>query len=340
MNLRLIEIYHKEGMADEMDSLLHDLPVLEMWHDHLGEGESLTSVLLRADKTETVLDQIEQCCFKDERTYRVVILPVEATLPRPEEPAEKEDQSKGGEEKDPARISTEEIYQKLSSSSEFSGGYILMMGLASFIAGLGLLKGDAAVIIGSMVLAPLLNPNKALALATTLADSTLARRSSLTIGVGIATALLVAVPMGFFMGVDPVTRELALRSNVRLYYIALALASGTAGAYTVVAGIAEALVGVMVAVALLPPLVASGLFAGAGMWEDATGALLLFLVNIVGINLTGVLTFAFKGVRPKNWWEAEKASRAVKKAIAAWVFLLVIMALIILFAPHIRQSVV
>ena len=252
-------------MADEMDSLLQDLPVLETWHVHLGEGATLTKVLLRADKTESVLDQIDRCCFKDDRTYRVVILPVEATLPRPEEPEEEESQVKG-EEKDPARISTEEIYQKLSSSSEFSGGFILMMGLASFIAALGLLQNDAAVIIGSMVLAPLLNPNKALALATTLADTALARRSALTIIAGIATALLVAIPMGYLMEVDPLTRELALRSNVRLYYIALALASGTAGAYTMVAGIAEALVGVMVAVALLPPLVAAGLLAGAGQW--------------------------------------------------------------------------
>lgn len=321
-----------------MDSLLQDLPVLETWHNHLGEGATLTKVLLRADKTESVLDQIEKCCFKDERTYRVVILPVEATLPRPEQPDEEDHQVKG-EEKDPARISTEEIYQKLSSSTELSGGYILMMSLASFIAALGLLRNDAAVVIGSMVLAPLLNPNKALALATTLADTNLARRSTFTIVAGIVTVLLVAVPMGFLMGVEPVSRELALRSDVRLYYIALALASGTAGAYTVVAGIAEALVGVMVAVALLPPLVATGLFAGAGRWEDATGALLLFLVNIVGINLSGVVTFAIKGVQPKNWWEAEKASKAVKKAVAVWVFLLVIMGLLIVFAQSISPVV-
>lgn len=321
-------------MADEMDTLLQDLPVLESWHDHLGEGDTLTNVLLRADRIEAVLEHIEKCCFQDERTYRVMILPVEATLPRPEEPAE-EERPDEGEGKDPARISTEEIYQKLSNSAQLSGGYILMIGLASLIASLGLLKSDVAVIIGSMVLAPLLYPNKALALATTLADTNLGRRSAVTIGAGIITALLVAVPMGFLMGGEPVSTELALRSNVSLYYIVLALASGTAGAYTVVAGIAEALVGVMVAVALLPPLVATGLFTGAGKWQEASGALLLFLVNIVAINLTGVVTFALKGVRPKNWWEAEKASRAVRKAVAAWLFLLTVMTLLIIFARKI-----
>ena len=337
MNLRLIEISHKEGMADEIESRIQDMPVLETWHVHTGEGETLTKVLLRADQAEPVLADIERCCFTDERTYRVVILPVEATLPRPEEP-EEEDSAKAGE-KVPQRISIEEIYQKLSFSSEVSSGYVLMMALAAFIAAMGLLKDDAAVIIGSMVIAPLLTPNKALALATTLGDMGLARRSMLTIAAGVVTALLVAVPLGMVMGTEPGVRELALRSDVRHYYILLALASGTAGAYTVVAGVAEALVGVMVAVALLPPLVAAGLFAGSANWSDATGALLVFLVNIVCVNLAGIVTFALKGIRPAKWWEAEKATKAVRVAVTAWLVLLMILALLILFAQEIRQAV-
>ncbi len=251
-----------------------------------------------------------------------------------EEPSAEE-----GSEKAPERIMVEELYQKLSGNTRFSRGYLLMIALASFIAALGLLNNDVAVIIGSMVIAPLLSPNKALALATTLAEPGLARRSMLSIGAGVATALLVAVPMGIFMDVDPSIRELALRSDVRHYYIFLALATGTAGAFTITAGAAEALVGVLVAVALLPPLVASGLFAGSGNWVHATGAFLLFLVNIVNINLAGVVTFALKGVRPKQWWRAEKASRAVRVAVVAWVIALLVLALLIIFEQQIKQAV-
>jgi uncharacterized hydrophobic protein (TIGR00341 family) len=264
----------------------------------------------------------------------VVIVPVEATLPRPaEEEAEKP------AEKPPERIMVEELYQKVGGAVRVSRGYVLMIALASFVAALGLLKNDVAVIIGSMVIAPLLSPNKALSLATALADGDLARRSMRTIGAGVVTALLVAVPMGVLMEVDPSVRELALRSDVRHYYIFLALATGAAGAYTITAGVAEALVGVMVAVALLPPLVASGLFAGSGNWVDATGALLLFLVNIVSINLAGVVTFALKGVRPKEWWAAEKAARAVRAAVVAWIVLLLVLALLIIFEQQIKQAV-
>jgi len=338
MALRLIEIYHKEGKADEIEFLLRELPVIGTWHDHLGDGETITKVLLKAEDAEPVLAQVEDCCLQKETAYRVVILPVEATLPRPPEPPAEEG-SGATREKLPERISTEEMYQKMSSASRVSKRYLLMMALAAFIAGLGLLKNDVAVIIGSMVIAPLLSPSKALALATTLADAALARRAALTIAAGVATALLVSVPMGIIMEVDPTMRELALRSDVRHYYIFLALATGAAGAYTVTAGVAEALVGVMVAVALLPPLAASGIFAGSGNWVDATGALLLFLVNIVSINLSAVVTFALQGVKPKNWWEAEKASRAVKVAIVAWIILLLVLALLIIFEQQIKQAV-
>jgi len=339
MALRLIEIYHKADQTDAIEFLLKSLPIIETWHDHLGEKQSVTKVLLKAEEAEEVLDKLEEFCLKDERAYRAVILPVEATIPRPEEPPEEAKEEEVVEEKHPQRIMVEELYQKMSGDANLTAGYALMISLASFIAALGLMKNDAAVIIGSMVIAPLLSPNKALALATVLADKKLAMRAFLTIGVGIAVALLVSGSMGLLLDVNPSIRELALRSDVRHYYILLALATGVAGAYTITEGVTETLVGVMVAVALLPALVASGLFAGSGNWVDATGAMLLFLVNIVSINLAAVVTFAFKGVRPKRWWEAQKASRAVMIAVAAWILLLIVLALLIIFEQQIKQAV-
>ena len=82
-----------------------------------------------------------------------------------------------------------------------------------------------------------------IALATTLADADLAPRSVPTVATGVFTALVVAVGSGLLVGVRYLTEELALRSDVWLYNIFLALASRAAGAYTVVAGAAEALGG-------------------------------------------------------------------------------------------------
>ena len=150
MSLRMIEIHHKEGKVEEIDFLLKDLPLLETWHDHLASGGSVTNILIRSEKTESVLDTLENFFSKGEPP-RIIILPVEATLPRPEEPVREKK-----EEKSPKRISTEELYQKMLQVSGVSQRYIIMAVLASFVAAIGLLKNDVAVIIGSMVIAPLL----------------------------------------------------------------------------------------------------------------------------------------------------------------------------------------
>jgi uncharacterized hydrophobic protein (TIGR00341 family) len=186
-----------------------------------------------------------------------------------------------------------------------------------------------------MVIAPLLSPNMALSLATTLADFKLAKEAIKTNICGFCMVLFVGVIMGFFMEVDPSIPQIASRSDVSIFYIFLALATGIAGAYSLATGVAEALVGVMVAVALLPPLVAAGLLFGAAYWNNALGALILFFVNIVSINLTGVITFALQGIRPKNWWDAAKAKKAVKGAVLVWIILLIVLGIMISLSQRI-----
>ena len=82
------------------------------------------------------------------------------------------------------------------------------------------------------------------------------------------------------------------------------------------------MIGVMVAVALLPPLVVFGLLLGGGYPAMATGALSLFLMNLICVNLAGVTTFMVQGIRPTTWWEKDRASKAMRIGIGLWVTLL------------------
>jgi uncharacterized hydrophobic protein (TIGR00341 family) len=335
MALRLIEINHKKGKSDEIDFLLKDLPILNMWHDQLPEGETITKVLIKVENTDRVLDVLQQ--FFSEEYMRIVILPVEATLPRPEG-IEPEKGTEDETEKVPQRISIEELYQKMTRVSVISKRYIIMAILAAFVAAIGLLKNDVAVIIGSMVIAPLLSPNMALALATTLADTKLAARAIKTSLLGFAIAIAIGFIAGAIVNADPEIPQIASRSDVSLYYILIALATGIAGAYSITTGVAEALVGVMVAVALLPPLVTSGLLLGSRHLIDASGAFLLFLVNVASINLSGVITFLLQGIRPQKWWEKEKGRKAVRYSIIIWITILLALALLIMLEQQIKIS--
>jgi len=332
-SLRLIEVFHKTGKADDLDFLLKDAPILDTWHDHLPDGETISNVLIKSENTEFVIDLVEQY-FTPIGSYRLVILPVEATIPRPEEPPQEEKIR----EKTAERISIEELYQKMMTISGTSKKYFIMATIACIVAAIGLLKNDVAVIIGSMVIAPLLGPNMALSLATTLADLKLARRAIVTSSEGFFLVLGISILMGGFMKVDIDMPQIALRSNVSHYYIVLALVTGIAGAYSITKGVAEAMVGVMVAVAILPPLVAAGLLFGSKHWIDGTGALLLSVVNVVCINLSGVVTFIFEGIQPKKWWEAKLARKAVTIAITIWVLLLLILAVLIFLEQKIKMA--
>jgi len=88
-------------------------------------------------------------------------------------------------------------------------------------------------------------------------------------------------------------------------------------------------IGVMVAVALVPPLVVSGMLLGDGHFTSAGGAWMLTMANVICINLAGVATFLAQGVRPRSWWEAERAKKATWRAILVWVVLLAILSLIL-----------
>jgi uncharacterized hydrophobic protein (TIGR00341 family) len=334
MALRLIEIYHQRDKADEIDALLKDKPILATWHNHLQEGQSISKILVKSENTEIVIDLIENH-FPQKDSYRTVILAVEATLPRPEKTEKEEKEEKTNKEKTPKRISIEELYQKMTGLSVLSRKFVVMTIVASFVAAIGLLKDDVAIIIGSMVIAPLLGPNMSLSLATTLADVKLAKQAIRTNLTGFLLVLSIGIVMGVFMTVNPEIPQIASRSNVSHFYIFLALASGVAGAYSITAGVSEAFVGVMVAVAILPPLAAAGLLFGGMFWSDGIGALLLCLVNIVCINLSGVITFIFEGIQPKSWWEAERAKKYVRTAISLWITLLLILAAMIYIAQKI-----
>jgi len=253
---------------------------------------------------------------------RVVILPVEATLPRavPEPPATPEQPP--SEEKPPERISREELYEDIKNGALCSRVYLAMAVLSTVVAAIGLYYNSVAIIIGAMVIAPLLGPNMASALATTLGDLSLLRRALLTALAGIATTMALSIIIGVLLKVNPALPEVASRTGVGLGDVAVALASGCAGALAFTTGVSATLIGVMVAVALLPPLVTFGLLLGGGHPELAIGALSLFLVNLICVNLAGVTTFLVQGIRPASWWEKDRAAKATRIAIGLWAALL------------------
>jgi uncharacterized hydrophobic protein (TIGR00341 family) len=177
----------------------------------------------------------------------------------------------------------------------------------------------------------------ALSLACTLGDPGLAKRSLKAIGVGVAVAVALSLLLGAVLGVDPDAPAIAARTRADFGDIILALAAGAAGTLAFTSGVPAVVVGVMVAVALLPPLVTAGLLAGSGHGMLAVGAFMLVLTNVTCINLAAIATFLIQKVRPRTWWEAERAKRATRLAVVTWIIMLVVL-LTVMFLTQIRAA--
>jgi uncharacterized hydrophobic protein (TIGR00341 family) len=335
MALRLIEMVLQETDSVGVRELLNECKVLEHRQIRLADGEVLVRILLDAEQTETVLDLLEKH-YTGEEGNRVVILPVEATLPRaqaepePEPEAAATSEAPPPEEKPPDRIGREELYEDIKNGARLSRVYMSMVVLSTVVAAIGLNHNSVAVIIGAMVIAPLLGPNVALSLGITLGDLSLLRQGLQTALAGIAAALALSVIIGAFLEADPTLSEMASRTRVGMGDIVVALASGSAGALAFTTGVSATLIGVMVAVALLPPLVTSGMLLGGGHPALAIGAFLLFLVNLICVNLAGVSTFLLQGIKPTSWWEKGRVVKATRIAIALSVVLLAVLVGLIL----------
>jgi uncharacterized hydrophobic protein (TIGR00341 family) len=319
MALRLIEMVLQERDGGEVRDLLKEHKVLEHRQIRMPDGEVLVRILLDAEQSEAVLDVLEKR-YTGEEGNRLVILPVEATLPR-DEPEAAPGQP-APEEKSPERIGREELYEDIKDAARCSRVYLAMVVLSTIVAAVGLYYNSVAIIIGAMVIAPLLGPNVALSLGTTLGDLSLLRHALLTAVAGIATTMVLSVIIGALVHVNPASPEVASRNGVGLGDVAVALASGCAGALAFTTGVSATLIGVMVAVALLPPLVTFGLLLGGGHSALAMGALSLFLMNLICVNLAGVMTFLVQGIRPAIWWEKDRAVKATLIAIGLWAVLL------------------
>lgn len=345
MALRLVEItLPDEQRADFVDALRDEESAchcIDVWCVDGPEDRSVVRALVSMEDSEKLLDYtVDQL---GEET-RVVVTSVEATLPRPGSIDENHEDGEGGEDgedgegEDAAtepwvfrRISREELYNDIAESAQITPNYFVLVALSAVVAGIGLLKDDVAVIIGAMVIAPLLGPNVALALSTTLGDTELAWRALKINAAGLGVSLVPALLLGLFLYPDDPGGQIAARTSASFLDLTVALAAGGAGALSFTFGVPAALVGVMVAVALLPPLVLTGMAAGAGQWHAAAGALLLTCVNVICINLAGVVAFLLQGVRPANWYKAAKAKKATRVALLFWVGTLAALAVLIYF---------
>lgn len=219
-----------------------------------------------------------------------------------------------------------EMREAMTHSARPGVNYFVLIVLSCIIATLGLLLNSGAVVIGAMLVAPLMSPILAFSLGLVLGDVRLMRLSLEAVFKGVALAIIVAVFVGVLSPFKQLTGEIMARTHPTLLDLAVALASGMAGAYALARkDVSAALPGVAIAVALMPPLAVMGLGLSLGNAQVAGGAFLLFATNVGSISLAGAIVFMLLGIHPQTW--QPETQRQVWHRLSGFTLLLLVIAI-------------
>ncbi|MEL7444962.1 MAG: TIGR00341 family protein [Pseudomonadota bacterium] len=164
--------------------------------------------------------------------------------------------------------------------------YLFMTAMSAGIAIIGLLQSSGPVIIGAMLLSPLMGPIIGLGFALAIGDYQWLKQAARSLAWGTVMAVFLCGLLVFLSPIQTITPEIAARTRPNLFDLLVALFSGMAGAYAMIRGRAGAVVGVAIATALMPPLAVVGFGLATGNWTVFSGAMLLYVTNLITIALT------------------------------------------------------
>lgn len=192
----------------------------------------------------------------------------------------------------------EKLRQELLEDSTLNLNFLVLVITSCIIATLGLLTNSAAVIIGAMIIAPLMNPLRGLALGALDADRILLRQSFITLGVGTGLSILTSGVIGWLFQIPALSfgSEILARTQPTLADLGVALAAGGVSGFAKIRPkVSDVLAGTAIAVALMPPLCVVGIALSQQSLPYSSGAFLLFLTNLLGITLACMITFIWGG---------------------------------------------
>ncbi len=177
------------------------------------------------------------------------------------------------------------VIEKRREDCALSERYLFMTAMSGGIAILGLLLSSPAVVIGAMLLSPLMGPIMGLGFALAIGDYEWLKQSARSLAWGSVMAVALCALIVFFSPIQTITPEIAARTRPNLFDLMVALFSALAGAYAMIRGREGTIVGVAIATALMPPLAVVGFGLATTNWTVFSGALLLYVTNLITIAL-------------------------------------------------------
>ena len=321
--MRVVEVTVPAGKREAVLGVLEEEGIDYVLTEEASNREvaAVVSFPLPRRAVEPVLDSLREAGLPSD-AYTIVIQAETVISRRFEELQDRYE----AEDDSGDRIAREELRARAATLAPNARTFVVMSIVSVVVATAGVLLDSAAVVVGSMVIAPLIGPAMATSAGTVLQDSDLFRRGVKFQVIGFVLAIVTAAVFAWILKslqLVPLTNpEVLAVGQVRerlapdFLSLVVALGAGVAGAYSLSSGISSSLVGVAIAVALVPPTAVIGIGFAWGLPAVVVGATVLVLVNFLSINLAALATLWYQGYRPEHWFREDEARSATIKRIA------------------------
>jgi len=322
--VRLVQVAIPEGKRGVVLAVLDDEGIDYVVSDETSnrEYEATVAFPLPTNAVESVLADLRDVGV-GENAYTVVT--TADTVVSDSFDALSEDYAEGGDED---RIAREELQAKAEGLASSLPVYVVMTLVSAVVATAGLLLDSPATVVGSMVIAPVIAPALSASVGTVVDDDELFREGvklqvlglGLIVVTSVAFATLIRATGIVPPTLDPTTlSEIEGRLAPNVLSLAVALGAGVAGMVSLTAGVSTALVGVMIAVALVPPAATIGIAIAWGLPNAALGSSVLTLVNLLSINTAALTVLWYQGYRPEPIFQRSQARSATVKRLVVLV---------------------
>ncbi|MCE4614384.1 MAG: TIGR00341 family protein [Desulfurococcales archaeon] len=197
----------------------------------------------------------------------------------------------------------DELIMKARQLSRIDPGKTLLAALASMITLIGLWLDSPAIVIGAMLLSPLLGPLYSLSLNLAFGKPRDTWKSLLNIIIltGAAYLTILAISLAIKQqGITiPASNEIISRTILTPLYAVLSILLGYAAILSTRKEVTEAIAGIAIAAALLPPLTVSALLLPVNI-HGSMNALNITIQNITGITAGSLIAIITLNIKPRR----------------------------------------
>ncbi|WP_438711370.1 DUF389 domain-containing protein [Aquimarina muelleri] len=182
----------------------------------------------------------------------------------------------------------DQTIEDVKNDIPFKGHNAWILIFSVFVASIGLNVSSTAVVIGAMLISPLMGPIVGVGLSIAINDIDTLRRSLVNLGVMVGLSVLTATLYFWVSPLTELTPELEARTAPTILDVLVAVFGGLAliVAKSKKGTMPNAIAGVAIATALMPPLCTVGYGIAEWELEYAIGALYLFSINATFIALS------------------------------------------------------